>query len=97
MNIFKNHKEDHKGLNIIVVGAGKVGSTLVEQLSKEGHDITIIDKNKTRVEKKLKENAFAAPYTEDVEEQYDFEVVKHKKFTMRPMDVDEAILQMNLQ
>ena len=33
MNIFKNHKEDHKGLNIIVVGAGKVGSTLVEQLS----------------------------------------------------------------
>jgi trk system potassium uptake protein TrkA len=50
MNIFKNHKEDHKGLNIIVVGAGKVGSTLVEQLSKEGHDITIIDKNKTRVE-----------------------------------------------
>ena len=55
-----------------------------------------IRKNKTRVEKKLKENAFAAPYTEDVEEQYDFEVVKHKKFTMRPMDVDEAILQMNL-
>ena len=50
MSIFKNHKEDHKGLNIIVVGAGKVGSTLVEQLSKEGHDITIIDKNKTRVE-----------------------------------------------
>ena len=55
-----------------------------------------IRKNKTRVEKKLKENAFAAPYPEDVEEQYDFEVVKHKKFTMRPMDVDEAILQMNL-
>ncbi|WP_044974513.1 ribosome-associated translation inhibitor RaiA [Ruminococcus sp. HUN007] len=55
-----------------------------------------IRKNKTRVEKKLKENAFAAPYAEDVEEQYDFEVVKHKKFTMRPMDVDEAILQMNL-
>ena len=55
-----------------------------------------IRKNKTRVEKKLKENAFAAPYAEEVEEQYDFEVVKHKKFTMRPMDVDEAILQMNL-
>ena len=34
-----------KGLNIIIVGCGKVGETLVEQLSREGHDITIIDKN----------------------------------------------------
>lgn len=55
-----------------------------------------IRKNKTRVEKKLKETAFAEAYADEVEEQYDFEVVKHKKFTMRPMDVEEAILQMNL-
>ncbi len=34
-----------KGLNIIIVGCGKVGAALIEQLSKEGHDITIIDKN----------------------------------------------------
>lgn len=33
------------GLNIIIVGCGKVGLTLIEQLSKEGHDITIIDSN----------------------------------------------------
>jgi trk system potassium uptake protein TrkA len=33
-----------KGLHIIIVGCGKVGITLVEQLSKEGHDITIVDK-----------------------------------------------------
>lgn len=32
-------------LNIIIVGCGKVGSTLVEQLSKEGHDITVVDTN----------------------------------------------------
>ena len=37
-------------MNIIVVGCGKVGMALVEQLSKEGHDITIIDKNATRVQ-----------------------------------------------
>ncbi len=37
-----SNKKDH--LNIIIVGIGKVGSTLVEQLSKEGNDITIIDK-----------------------------------------------------
>lgn len=39
-----------KGLNIIVVGCGKVGETLVEQLSKEGHDITVIDKIPDRVQ-----------------------------------------------
>ena len=30
-------------MKIIIVGAGNVGSTLVEQLAHEGHDITIID------------------------------------------------------
>ena len=30
-------------MKIIIVGCGNVGITLVEQLSKEGHDITIID------------------------------------------------------
>ena len=39
-----------KGLSIIIVGCGKVGSTLLERLSKEGHDITIIDKNTDRVQ-----------------------------------------------
>lgn len=39
-----------KGLNIIIVGCGKVGETLAEQLSKEGHDITIIDKDSQRVQ-----------------------------------------------
>ncbi len=30
-------------MKVIIVGVGKVGSTLVAQLSKEGHDVTIID------------------------------------------------------
>lgn len=38
------------GLNIIIVGCGKVGTTLIEQLSKEGHDITIIDHNAQKVQ-----------------------------------------------
>lgn len=37
------------GLRIVIVGCGKVGCTLIEQLSKEGHDITIIDKNATKI------------------------------------------------
>ncbi len=55
-----------------------------------------IRKNKTRVEKKLRDTAFLDTYADEIEEQYDFEVVKHKKFSMRPMELDEAILQMNL-
>ena len=38
------------GLKIIIVGCGKVGSNIVEQLSQEGHDITIIDNNPQKVQ-----------------------------------------------
>ena len=37
-------------MNIIIVGCGKVGSTVAKQLSKEGHDISIIDINDKVVE-----------------------------------------------
>ncbi len=39
-----------QGLKIIIVGCGKVGSTLVEILSKEGNEITLIDKNAKTLE-----------------------------------------------
>ena len=42
-------KKNAKGLSIIIVGCGRVGATLVEQLTQEGHDITIIDKDAKRV------------------------------------------------
>ena len=32
-------------MKIVIVGDGKVGSTLAEQLSREGHDITIVDRS----------------------------------------------------
>ena len=38
-------KEEKRGLRIIIVGCGKVGRTLVEQLSREGHDITLVDRD----------------------------------------------------
>jgi len=41
--MFEKKDSSKKGLNIIIVGGGKVGSTLVEQLAKEGHDIALID------------------------------------------------------
>ncbi len=48
--MFRKEKTISNGLNIIIVGCGKVGATLTEQLSKEGHDITIIDKNVSAVQ-----------------------------------------------
>ena len=57
-----------------------------------------IRKNKTRLEKRLRARAFekmAAQNSEAVAEDA-FEVVRHKRFEVREMSVDEAILQMNL-
>lgn len=39
-----------RGLSIIIVGCGKVGATLTEQLCKEGHDIAVVDKSAARVQ-----------------------------------------------
>ncbi|WP_242957576.1 NAD-binding protein [Gemmiger sp. An120] len=37
------------GLNIILVGCGKVGVSLVEKLSQEGHNITVVDRQAAAV------------------------------------------------
>ena len=55
-----------------------------------------IRKNKTKIEKRLRDTAFTEAYSDEVEEQTQFEVIKHKQFELRPMSVDEAILQMNM-
>lgn len=43
-------KNNDNALKIIIVGCGKVGNYITEQLSKEGHDITIVDKNADKVQ-----------------------------------------------
>lgn len=37
-------------MQIIIVGCGNVGTTLAEQLSKEGHNISVVDMNAAKVE-----------------------------------------------
>lgn len=39
----KSARKKVRSLRIIIVGCGKVGHTLTEQLVREGHDITIVD------------------------------------------------------
>ena len=43
-------REKKKGLNIIIVGCGKVGMSIVDQLSREDHDITVIDNDAQAVQ-----------------------------------------------
>lgn len=59
-----------------------------------------IAKNKTRLAKKLHEGSAAkfegVLYDRETEEEEEFKVVRTKKFAVKPMAVEEAILQMNL-
>ena len=58
-----------------------------------------IRKNKTRLERRLRDGAFerTAPIAEDdIEEEHEFDIVRTKRFSVKPMTVEEAILQMNL-
>ena len=67
-----NKMQSKNGLNIIIVGCGKVGMTLIEQLSKEGHDITIIDKKQIPSEEPARQYYFmdiAKKYVAELAEQ----------------------------
>ncbi len=53
-----------------------------------------IRKNKTRLEKKFRTGAFEAISYEEPEDE--IKITKTKKFPIRPMNVEEAVMQMNL-
>lgn len=63
-----------------------------------------IRKNKTRLEKRLRQGAFErvveveelSSFAPDEPEEGEYRVVRSKKFPIKPMTRDEAILQMNL-
>ena len=59
-----------------------------------------IRKNKTRLARRLRQDAFvrSAEVTSFVpdDEEHNFEIVRFKEFPMKPMAREEAILQMNL-
>ena len=56
-------------------------------------------KNKTRLAKRLRSEGFPAPAPSndfEVMEEKEFEIVRTKRFAVKPMSAEEAILQMNL-
>ena len=71
--------------------------TQAEVTVSQERNLQQIRKNKTRLAKKLRDDAFLndASINEN-EQENDFKIVKSKKFSVKPMDVEEAVLQMNL-
>ena len=55
-----------------------------------------IRKNKTRLEKRLRAGAFVPPEDEEIEDEEESFRIRTKTFPIKPMSVEEAILQMNL-
>jgi len=60
-----------------------------------------IRRNKTRLEKRLREGALErevvpAYVPADEDESEEFKIVRSKRFSIKPMSPEEAILQMNL-
>ena len=56
-------------------------------------------KNKPRLAKRLRSEGFPSPMPEDdfeVQEEKEFNIVRTKRFSVKPMSPEEAILQMNL-
>lgn len=66
---------------------------VVEKLERQ------IRKHKTKLGRKIRQEAFVPEnfaIHEDIFEDEDYGVVRTKRFPLKPMNVDEAILQMNL-
>lgn len=56
-----------------------------------------IVKNKDKLQKRMRKSAFDPGYDQDyIGSEENYEIVRSKRFNVKPMDIDEAILQMNL-
>ena len=47
----KNTKKTDSSMNIIIVGCGKIGENLAEQLNEQGYNISIVDVDAEKVNK----------------------------------------------
>ena len=98
-------KRDKKCIEITIVSSGMIfRSEIEDETFRNALDRAIdsierqIRKNKTRLERRLRSGAFddgIFETGEDIEEEPEF-IIREKAFPIKPMSVEEAILQMNL-
>lgn len=100
----RERKNGRKVLEVTITSAGTLFRAETEeetwQNAIDKASATIerqIRKNKTRLEKRLRDSAFVKEieYEEPVEEEGEFDI-RTKSFAFKPMSPEEAILQMNL-
>ena len=100
-----SRKRNKENLEVTISAAGTLFRCEVEDETFQNaldRSIDMIErqirKNKTRLEKRLREEAFQTPYDlgDDIEEEPAEFRIRRKAFQYKPMSVDEAILQMNL-
>lgn len=100
-----SRKRDKKNLEVTIsVGGTMFRSEIEDDTFQNALDRSIdaierqIRKNKTRLEKRLRSDAFDEVY--DIDESFEEDEpefkIRRKTFSYKPMSVDEAILQMNL-
>ncbi len=82
--------------NGLVFRAEKISESKLEALDEAIETIIRrIRKNKTKLQKKVKASGFETSFDEPfIEAEYD--VIRLKEVSLRPMDEEEAILQMNM-
>ena len=98
-----SRKHDKENLEITIFAANTLfRSEIEDETFQNALDRSVdtierqIRKNKTRLEKRLRDGAFADEYfEEDGDEETEFKI-RTKTFSYKPMSVEEAILQMNL-
>lgn len=95
-------KRERDNVELTIYGANTIFRGEVEDTSFQtavDRCVDMIDrqirKNKTRLEKRLKEGAFEFPEYEEEYEDPEF-LIRTKEFDLKPMSVEEAIMQMNL-
>ncbi len=98
-------RKNGKCLEITIVSAGTIfRSEVQDETFRNALDRAVytierqIRKNKTRLAKRLRSGAFEQGILdtgEDYEEEKEFNI-RRKSFTIKPMSVEEAIMQMNL-
>lgn len=98
-------KHNQKCLEITIVASGTIfRSEVQDETFRNALDRAVytierqIRKNKTRLAKRLRSGAFdngIIDTGEDFEEEAEFKL-RRKSFTIKPMSVEEAIMQMNL-
>ena len=104
-NVTLSSKHNRKCLEITINSAGIIFRSEVEDetfrnaLDRAVYSIERqIRKNKTRLQRKLRQGAFdngILETNEDFEEEAEF-TVREKTFSIKPMSTEEAIMQMNL-